>query len=73
MRTYARTGRARTVLGHKLYEYENNYWQDDSGKTFHIVGEKLYEEREPGKWYWLRSDKDPERKFGAANVTGEGW
>lgn len=48
------TGRTEFILGRKLYEREDTFWQDDTGKRYDIRGEKLYREDAPGKWTWLR-------------------
>jgi hypothetical protein len=42
-----------TIAG-TLHERSDGLYQDDFGKKFDYRGGKLFEEREPGKWYWLR-------------------
>lgn len=50
----AESAEVKFVQGRKLYQLTNGLYQDDTGKRFDISGDKLFEERRPGCWYWLR-------------------
>lgn len=48
------TGESILVQGRKLYEREDGFYQDDRGTLFDYTAGRLLEQREPGKWFWIR-------------------
>lgn len=48
------TGRTEFIQGRKLYEREDGFLQDDRGRLFDYRYGRLYEQREPGKWWLIR-------------------
>lgn len=51
------TGETKLILGRKLYQRSDGWWQDDTGTVFDVSGSgKLYEQRRPGVWFWIRPD-----------------
>lgn len=44
------------IQGHKLFPQANGLYRNEFGKSFAYDGRsgRLYEERSPGKWFWLR-------------------
>lgn len=57
------TGDVKLIQGRKLYELEGGFYEDDTGKKFSYEYGKLYEERRPGVWYWLREKARPQPDF----------
>lgn len=53
------TGRTEFIQGRKLYEREDTFWQDDTGRKFDIRNGELYREDAPGEWSWLRPAPQP--------------
>lgn len=58
------TGRSTIVYGRKLYEREDGWYQDERGVVFEWAYGKLYEQREPGKWFWIRETIKPRSAVG---------
>lgn len=55
----ALTGKSIIVHGRKLYEREDGWYQDDRGIVFdYTFGGKLYEQRQDGKWFWVRPEPE---------------
>jgi hypothetical protein len=49
------TGITQLVLGRKLYQQTDGFWLDDYGRVYDWAPDgKLYEQRRPGVWYYLR-------------------
>lgn len=51
-----KTGHSEVIQNIHLHERSDGLWEDASGKLFDLCGDKLYEQRAPGKWYWLRPE-----------------
>lgn len=43
-----------TVLGRRLTQRADGFWIDDSGTIFDWRYGKLYEQRAPGVWFWIK-------------------
>ena len=43
------------VQNHRLYyRTQDGFYEDDTGKIYQYSNGKLYEQRKPGIWYWIR-------------------
>lgn len=60
------TGNTINVLGRKLYERSDHFYQDETGLKYDYRGGKLYVERfaygpkYPPTWFWIRPQAEPQ-------------
>lgn len=46
------------VCGHKLFLRPDGLYEDIRGVKFDYVNGRLFQERAPGIWYWLRQQPE---------------
>ena len=48
--------RTEIIMGRKLRQRADGWWVDDYGTVYDWHAGKLYEQRRPGVWFWIRPD-----------------